>query len=59
MIIKNVFYSLLLQEDKHIQSGQKWKLPPNGQPLSLFSGHPSNRKPIIHPEDDGKYKINK
>lgn len=45
----------VFQEDKHIQSGQKWKLPPNGQPLSLFSGgHPSNRKTMIRPDDDGK-----
>jgi Rap guanine nucleotide exchange factor 4 len=27
------------QEDRQQNMGQKWKLPPNGQPISLFSGN--------------------
>lgn len=41
------------QEDQKIHEGQKWKLPPCGQPISLFSGDTENRT-VIRPEDDSK-----
>lgn len=53
-IVHNVLTLLSrYQEDKELNAGQKWKLPPNGQPISLFSGHPaSNIRRMIHPDDD-------
>lgn len=41
------------QEDKELNACQKWKLPPNGQPISLFAGQ-SNSRRMIHPDDDSK-----
>lgn len=41
------------QEDKKLHEGQKWKLPPCGQPISLFSGDNDTRT-IIRPDDDSK-----
>lgn len=42
------------QEDKNQHSGQKWKLPPNGQPICLFSGNPTGTKTLIRPDDDSE-----
>lgn len=42
------------QEDRQQNSGQKWKLPPNGQPICLFSGNVTATKAIIRPDDDSK-----
>lgn len=41
------------QEDRRAHEGQKWKLPPCGQPISLFSGGDAPRT-IIMPQDDSK-----
>ncbi|KAJ3642326.1 hypothetical protein Zmor_025122 [Zophobas morio] len=41
------------QEDRKAHEGQKWKLPPCGQPISLFTGNDTNRT-IIMPQDDSK-----
>lgn len=43
------------QEDRQLNMGQKWKLPPNGQPISLFSGNTTNTRAIIRPDDDSKW----
>lgn len=54
-IIHNVLTQLSrYQEDKDLNSGQKWKLPPNG-PICLFSGNPTLTRRIIRPDDDSKY----
>lgn len=42
------------QEDKNLHAGQRWKLPPNGQPITLFSGIPGAVKTVIRPNDDSK-----
>lgn len=42
------------QEDRQMNSGQKWKLPPNGQPICLFSGNPNQIRRIIRPDDDSE-----
>lgn len=39
------------QEDRKAHDGQKWKLPPCGQPISLFSGN-ENARTIIMQQDD-------
>lgn len=44
-----------MQDDKQMHSGQKWKLPPNGQPICLFSGNPTQTRTIIRPDDDSKF----
>jgi hypothetical protein len=41
------------QEDRQQSKGQKWKLPPNGQPISLFSA--SGSRSIIRQDDDSKH----
>lgn len=43
------------QEDRNLHNGQKWKLPPNGQPICLFSGNPSATRTLIRPDDDSEY----
>ena len=43
------------QEDRQQNSGQKWKLPPNGQPIGLFSGNTTATRTIIRPDDDSEY----
>lgn len=54
-IIHNVLTQLSrYQEDKELNAGQKWKLPPNGQPICLFSGHPTYTRRMIRPDDDSK-----
>lgn len=45
------------QEDKNQNAGQKWKLPPCGQPISLFSASCSESRTIIRPSDDSKLII--
>jgi len=42
------------QEDRQQNMGQKWKLPPNGQPIGLFSGNTTATRNIIRPDDDSK-----
>jgi Rap guanine nucleotide exchange factor 4 len=44
------------QEDRKAHEGQKWKLPPCGQPISLFSGNDTNRT-IIMPQDDIIFRV--
>ncbi|XP_008198036.1 rap guanine nucleotide exchange factor 4 isoform X4 [Tribolium castaneum] len=44
------------QEDRKAHEGQKWKLPPCGQPISLFSGNETNRT-IIMPQDDIIFRV--
>ena len=41
------------QEDRQQNMGQKWKLPPNGQPICLFSNSATTRT-IIRMDDDSK-----
>lgn len=36
------------------QNGKKWKLPPYGQPISLFSGGPGPQR-MMKPQDDSKF----
>lgn len=43
------------QDDKQIHAGQKWKLPPNGQSICLFSGNPTMTRTMVRPDDDSKY----
>lgn len=43
------------QTDVQRHSGQRWKLPPCGQPVSLFStSGVQDSRTIIRPEDDSK-----
>ena len=42
------------QEDRNQHAGQKWKLPPNGQPICLFSGNATPSKTVIRPDDDSR-----
>lgn len=42
------------QDDCQQSMGQKWKLPPNGQPISLFSGKIDGTRSIIRSDDDSK-----
>lgn len=54
-IIHNVLTQLSrYQEDKELNAGQKWKLPPNGQSISLFSGNSTFTRRMIRPDDDSK-----
>jgi hypothetical protein len=47
------------QEDRQQNMGQKWKLPPNGQPICLFSGNNniSTTRTIIRMDDDSEYEL--
>ncbi|XP_055701566.1 rap guanine nucleotide exchange factor 4 isoform X2 [Phlebotomus papatasi] len=45
------------QEDRNLHNGQKWKLPPNGQPICLFSGNPSATRTLIRPDDDIIFRV--
>lgn len=50
--------NISFQDDKHLHSeNQKWKLPPNGQPICLFSGNPTQTRTIIRPDDDSECNI--
>lgn len=42
------------QDERQTQAGQKWKLPPNGQPICSFSGNEKQSRTAIRPEDDSK-----
>lgn len=54
MLILSYIMFIRYQEDRKAHSGQKWKLPPCGQPISLFSGSKESRT-IIMPQDDSKF----
>ncbi|XP_037907133.1 rap guanine nucleotide exchange factor 4 isoform X2 [Hermetia illucens] len=45
------------QEDRNMHAGQKWKLPPNGQPICLFSGNPTSSRTVIRPDDDIIFRV--
>ncbi|CAM6032150.1 unnamed protein product, partial [Sphagnum compactum] len=45
------------QEDRNQHTGQKWKLPPTGQPICLFSGNPTGTKTVIRPDDDIIFRV--
>nr|XP_029726466.1 rap guanine nucleotide exchange factor 4 isoform X2 [Aedes albopictus] len=44
------------QEDRQMNASQKWKLPPNGQPICLFSGN-THSKTVIRPDDDIIFRV--
>lgn len=49
------------QDERLETTGLKWKLPPGGQPICLFSAlsNPSkNNRPIIRTNDDSKRDVN-
>ncbi|XP_067633068.1 rap guanine nucleotide exchange factor 4 isoform X1 [Eurosta solidaginis] len=57
-IIHNVLTQMSrYQEDRNQNAGQKWKLPPNGQPICLFSGNPTPSKTVIRPDDDIIFRV--
>lgn len=43
------------QEERRARAGQKWKLPPCGQPISLFTGATSDTKNVINPDDESNF----
>ncbi|XP_065073351.1 rap guanine nucleotide exchange factor 4 isoform X2 [Ochlerotatus camptorhynchus] len=45
------------QEDRQMNASQKWKLPPNGQPICLFSGNTHSTKTVIRPDDDIIFRV--
>ncbi|KAJ8979515.1 hypothetical protein NQ317_015693 [Molorchus minor] len=45
------------QEDRKAHEGQKWKLPPLGQPISLFSTGNDTNRTIIMPQDDIIFRV--
>ncbi|XP_055620288.1 rap guanine nucleotide exchange factor 4 isoform X2 [Toxorhynchites rutilus septentrionalis] len=45
------------QEDRQMNASQKWKLPPNGQPICLFSGNTPHSKTVIRPDDDIIFRV--
>ncbi|XP_066151084.1 rap guanine nucleotide exchange factor 4 isoform X1 [Euwallacea fornicatus] len=45
------------QEDRKAHEGQKWKLPPLGQPISLFSTGDDTNRTIIMPQDDIIFRV--
>ncbi|KAL7051611.1 hypothetical protein ACKWTF_004528 [Chironomus riparius] len=45
------------QEDRQQNIGQKWKLPPNGQPICLFSGNVTATRTIIRMDDDIIFRV--
>ncbi|XP_057667592.1 rap guanine nucleotide exchange factor 4 isoform X1 [Diorhabda carinulata] len=44
-------------EDRKAHEGQKWKLPPLGQPISLFSAGDDMSRTIIMPQDDIIFRV--
>lgn len=55
-IVHNILTQLSrYNDDKNMNGGQKWKLPPNGQPVSLFSGNTTSSRAMIRPDDESKY----
>jgi Rap guanine nucleotide exchange factor 4 len=54
-IIHNVLTQMSrYKDDRQQNAGQKWKLPPNGQPICLFSGNTTAERTIIRPDDDSE-----
>ncbi|KAI5744870.1 hypothetical protein M8J76_006025 [Diaphorina citri] len=46
------------QDERAASAGQKWKLPPSGQPISLFSGPVDSRiRTMIRPSDDIIFRV--
>ncbi|KAG5678868.1 hypothetical protein PVAND_008499 [Polypedilum vanderplanki] len=45
------------QEDRQQNAGQKWKLPSNGQPITLFSGNVTATRSIIRMDDDIIFRV--
>ncbi|XP_046678559.1 rap guanine nucleotide exchange factor 4 isoform X2 [Homalodisca vitripennis] len=46
------------QEERQASAGQKWKLPPAGQPISLFSGPTDGKtRTLIRPADDVIFRV--
>ncbi|XP_054286535.1 rap guanine nucleotide exchange factor 4 isoform X2 [Macrosteles quadrilineatus] len=46
------------QEERVASAGQKWKLPPCGQPISLFSGPTDGKtRTLIRPTDDVIFRV--
>ncbi|XP_055606465.1 rap guanine nucleotide exchange factor 4 isoform X3 [Uranotaenia lowii] len=57
-IIHNVLTQLSrYQDDRQMTASQKWKLPPNGQPICLFSGNTHSTKTVIRPDDDIIFRV--
>ncbi|XP_031640324.1 rap guanine nucleotide exchange factor 4 isoform X4 [Contarinia nasturtii] len=57
-IMHHVLTQLLrYQEERQAQTGQKWKLPPNGQPICSFSGSEKQSRTPIRPEDDIIFRV--
>ncbi|XP_069683712.1 rap guanine nucleotide exchange factor 4 isoform X2 [Periplaneta americana] len=44
------------QDERSLNAGQKWKLPPCGQPISLFSGNNEGRT-VIRATDDIIFRV--
>ncbi|XP_047112934.1 rap guanine nucleotide exchange factor 4 [Schistocerca piceifrons] len=44
------------QDERSLNAGQKWKLPPCGQPISLFTGTSEGRT-VIRPDDDIIFRV--
>ncbi|KAJ8932732.1 hypothetical protein NQ314_014428 [Rhamnusium bicolor] len=44
-------------EDRKAHEGQKWKLPPLGQPISLFSTGNDTNRTIIMPQNDIIFRV--
>lgn len=54
-VIHQVLTQLSRYQDDRAQHGsQKWKLPPNGQPVCLFSGNLTVARTTLGPEDDSE-----
>ncbi|XP_071049981.1 rap guanine nucleotide exchange factor 4 isoform X2 [Onthophagus taurus] len=46
------------KDERKLREGQKWKLPTNGQPVSLFTGcDPGNNRTVIMPQDDIIFRV--
>ncbi|XP_046809972.1 rap guanine nucleotide exchange factor 4 isoform X4 [Lucilia cuprina] len=57
-IIHNILTQMArYQDDRNQNAGQKWKLPPNGQPICLFSGNLTPSKTVIRPDDDIIFRV--
>ncbi|XP_005190483.1 rap guanine nucleotide exchange factor 4 isoform X1 [Musca domestica] len=57
-IIHNILTQMArYQDDRNQNAGQKWKLPPNGQPICLFSGNITPSKTVIRPDDDIIFRV--
>ncbi|XP_055859439.1 rap guanine nucleotide exchange factor 4 isoform X1 [Episyrphus balteatus] len=57
-IVHNILTQLSrYQEDRTANTGQKWKLPPNGQPICLFSGNTTTSRTVIRPDDDIIFRV--